>query len=388
MGIQVSYEQLTLVNIKMEYTLKYSSEFPLECGASLPELDITYHTFGERNAADDNIIWICHALTANADALDWWEGLVGENALFDPSRYFIVCANIIGSCYGSTGPQSVNPETEEPYAQTFPVITIRDMVKAHQILQKHLGIQRIKLIMGGSMGGQQALEWAIMDPNLFESTCILASNAQHSPWGIAFNEAQRMAILADESLYKDVPNAGQAGLEAARAVAMLSYRNYHTYHKTQAEETDEKVEDFKASSYQRYQGLKLYNRFHPWSYLSLSKSMDSHNVGRGRGGILSALKQIKARTLVISIRSDVLFPEEEQILIAEGIPDARLETIDSLYGHDGFLIETEAITEVLNPFLEDRGTYNETKNYKLKLRPNLNGSSIKKKKPLPGTELF
>ena len=116
--------------------------------------------------------------------------------------------------------------------------------------------------------------------------------------------------------------------------------------------------------------------------------MDSHNVGRGRGGILNALKQIKARTLVISIRSDVLFPEEEQILIAEGIPDARLETIDSLYGHDGFLIETEAISEVLKPFLEDKGTYNKTKNYKLKLRPNLNGSSVKKKKPLPGTELF
>lgn len=372
----------------MEYTLKYPNVFDLECGESLPELEIAYCTFGERNAAGDNVIWICHALTANADAIDWWKGLVGKGDLFDPTQYFIVCANIIGSCYGTTGPQSINPDTNRPYAKDFPLITVRDMVKAHQILQKHLDIRRIKLIMGGSLGGQQVLEWTIIDPNLFEFACILASNAQHSPWGIAFNEAQRMALRSDTSLYQEVPNAGQAGLEAARAIAMLSYRNYHTYLKTQKEETNEKIEDFRASSYQRYQGLKLYNRFHPWAYLSLSKSMDSHNVGRGRGGIDKALKQVEARTLVISIRSDVLFPEEEQILIAEGIPDARLETIDSLYGHDGFLIETKAITEVLKPFLEDRGTYSDTKNYKLKLRPNLNGSSVKKKQSLPGTELF
>ena len=153
LDIQVSCEQLTLVIIKMEYTLKYSSLFPLECGASLPELDINYHTFGERNAADDNIIWICHALTANADALDWWEGLVGENALFDPSRYFIVCANIIGSCYGSTGPQSVNPETEEPYAQTFPVITIRDMVKASSNFAKAFGNKKHSINYGRLNGG-------------------------------------------------------------------------------------------------------------------------------------------------------------------------------------------------------------------------------------------
>lgn len=330
---------------------KHTIPFTLESGATLPELEIAYCTYGELNAAKDNVIWICHALTANADAADWWNGLVGEGKIFDPNYHFIICANIIGSCYGSTGPKSINPATGKIYGKDFPLVTVRDMVAAHQLLQQYLGIDKIKFAIGGSMGGQQVLEWAITDPGLFENICLLATNAQHSPWGIAFNEAQRMAIFADPTIYDDTPEAGQKGIEAARAIAMLSYRNYKTYKYSQSEENLEKIDDFRASSYQRYQGLKLHLRFNALSYIALSKAMDSHNVGRGRGSVEAALAQVKAKTVVISIQSDVLFPVNEQEFIQAHIPNARLEIFDSLYGHDGFLIESEAITQVLRPVL-------------------------------------
>lgn len=361
--------------------LKYPGSFDLESGKSLPALTIAYHTFGQLNAEKDNVIWICHALTANSDVADWWEGLVGADKAFDPNKYFIVCANMLGSCYGTTGPAHTHPETGEIYGLDFPTITIRDMVKAHQFLQRELGIEKIKLIAGGSMGGQQAVEWAITDPDLFEKVCILASNAKHSPWGIAFNESQRMAILADASLDKKDPKSGQKGLEAARAIAMLSYRHYKTYQLTQQEATEEKFEDFKASSYQRYQGLKLYKRFNVFSYLSLSKSMDSHNVGRGRESIEKALQQIKAKSLIIGITTDILFPIEEQILLAKHIPSAQLEVITSSYGHDGFLVEFESIGGLVKPFLEqDVLVYN--KNNKV------NDNLVTNPVALPGTEEF
>ena len=195
---------------------------------------------------------------------------------------------MLGSCYGSTNARSINPATGAPYGKDFPHLTVRDMVKAHQHLQRHLGISRIRFGIGGSMGGQQLLEWAVSDPDLFRSICVLATNAKHSPWGIAFNEAQRMAIEADPTLYTDAENAGAAGLAAARAVAMLSYRNYRTYQNSQEEDSDEVRNGFKAASYQRYQGQKLVDRFDVLSYLTLSRAMDSHNLGRGRGGIEKA----------------------------------------------------------------------------------------------------
>lgn len=330
---------------------KHTASFVLEGGGILPELQIAYCTYGKLNPSQDNVIWICHALTANADAADWWNGLVGEGKIFDPNFHFIICANIIGSCYGSTSPLSINPITGQRYGRDFPLVTIRDMVAAHQLLQQHLGINKIKFAIGGSMGGQQVLEWAITDPNLFENICLLATNAVHSPWGIAFNEAQRMAIEADPTIYDDAPEAGKRGIEAARAIAMLSYRNYKTYQFSQSEENLDTIQAFRASTYQRYQGLKLHLRFNVLSYLALSKAMDSHNVGRGRGGVESALAQVRAKTVVISIQSDILFPVQEQEFIATHIPNARLEIFDSLYGHDGFLIENESITEVLRPVL-------------------------------------
>ena len=359
--------------------------FQLENGAVLPEMTIAYRTYGELAEDGQNVIWVFHALTANAAVEEWWPGLFGPGRLLDPGRYFIVCANMLGSCYGSTNARSINPHTGKPYGKDFPLVTIRDMVAAQQLLQAHLGGKKVQLGIGGSMGGQQLLEWAISDEQLFENICILASNAKHSPWGIAFNEAQRMAIEADPTLYDDTPDAGAAGLAAARAVAMLSYRNYRTYQGTQSEESDDKYDDFLAGSYQQYQGKKLVDRFDVLSYLSLSRAMDSHNVGRGRGGVAKALQRISAKALVVGIHSDVLFPVEEQALLATHIPRVQLELIDSTYGHDGFLIEFAEIERLAKPFLQGTITLYEARKYRLR-EQRQNG--FRPTEALPGTERF
>ena len=325
--------------------------FILESGKILPQIQITYHTYGQLNPERNNVIWVCHALTANADVFDWWKGLFGKGFLFNPDEHFIICANILGSCYGTTGPLSENPETGESYYQTFPDITIRDMVAAHELLRQHLGISKINVLLGGSLGGQQALEWAIAQPDLFQHIMVVATNAFHSPWGIGFNEAQRMAIRADQTYFSNTPNGGRKGLKAARAIALLSYRTYYTYAKTQSETDLNKTDNFNASSYQNYQGEKLVNRFDAYSYVSLSQTMDSHNVGRNRGSVEKALQQIKAKTLVVGISSDILFPPSEQQFLAQHIPGAIYHEIDSFYGHDGFLIETEKLTTLLEAFL-------------------------------------
>ena len=173
--------------------LKHDKPFPLAGGKTLPAIDIAYCTYGQMNQKKDNIIWVCHALTANADALDWWDGLVGPSKIFDPAKYFIICANTLGSCYGATCPSSINPETESAYHKDFPLITIKDIVNSHDLLRQHLEIDHIDVLIGGSMGGQQVLEWAVASPELFSHIIPIATNAKHSPWAIAFNESQRMA---------------------------------------------------------------------------------------------------------------------------------------------------------------------------------------------------
>jgi homoserine O-acetyltransferase len=226
------------------------------------------------------------------------------------------------------------------------------MVGSLDLLRAELGIHKIHTCIGGSMGGQQALEWAIMQPQLIENLVLIATNAQHSAWGIAFNEAQRMAIEVDPTWAERSPYAGLNGMKAARATALLSYRNYETYLKTQTSYEPERTDNYPASSYQRYQGEKLARRFNAFSYWILSKAMDSHHAGRGRGSVTTALQGIKSRTLVIGIASDVLFPVEEQRLLAAYIPDAHYEELESLYGHDGFLIECDQITAHYQTFLK------------------------------------
>ena len=328
--------------------------FPLEAGSELPALDIAYTARGKHPSKGGRVVWICHALTANADPLEWWPGLVERGGVIDPDHDYIVCANILGSSYGTTGPASIDPRTHRPYLRDFPQVTIRDMVRAHELLREHLGIEHIDLAIGGSMGGQQILEWSITSPSLFSRICVLATNAAHSPWGIAFNQTQRMALEADPTFFDGTLEGGAAGLEAARAVAMLSYRHYDAYDQTQREGSDEKLADYRAASYQSYQGKKLRQRFGAWSYHVLSRAMDSHNVGRRRGGIEAALGRIEAEALVLSINSDVLFPPREQELLARYIPDAQWRVFDSVYGHDGFLTETKQIREALLGWLPQR----------------------------------
>lgn len=332
-------------------TYIHNHPFALESGAILPRLEIAYHTFGTLNAERDNVIWVFHALTANSDVSDWWDGLFGKDKALDPTRDFIICANMLGSCYGSSSPLSKDPRTDKPFYGNFPrLVTVRDMVKAHQILADKLGIRMIKLGIGGSMGGQQLLEWAVMQPERFERIMPLATNAKHSPWGIAFNESQRMALEADPTLWKSSRLAGKAGLKAARSMALLSYRNYQTYQHSQGD-AEESLDNFRVKSYQQYQGEKLVKRFNAQSYYVLSKAMDSHDLGRGRGGVEKALSQITARAKVVGIQSDVLFPPEEQRCIARNIREAQYSEIDSSYGHDGFLIEWDILNALILDFL-------------------------------------
>jgi homoserine O-acetyltransferase len=323
--------------------------FQLESGSILPGYSLAYTTLGQLSPGKDNVVWIFHALTANSDPSEWWPGLVGEAKLFDPNKYFIVCVNMPGSCYGSTGPLSENPATGQPWYHEFPFFTPRDMVRAYEPLRQELGIERIHIGIGGSMGGQQLLEWAVENAELFEHIIPIATNAVHSAWGRAFNASQRMCIENDPTWQNREPGAGLKGMEIARSIALISYRHYRTYEATQQD--DDRLENFKSESYQRYQGLKLSNRFNAFSYYALSKGMDSHNLGRGRDGLIKALNSIKAATLSIAVESDVLYPPAEQEFIAQHIPDASYESIDSLYGHDGFLLEYEKIEKIITDFI-------------------------------------
>lgn len=330
----------------------------LESGSILPGIHLAYTTHGELNETKDNVVWVFHALTANSDATDWWPGLVGEGKIFDPANYFIVCVNMPGSCYGSIGPLTINPETNSPYYHDFPFFTIKDMVRCYQPLREFLGIRKIHVGIGGSMGGQQLLEWAIEEPELFECIIPVGTNAVHSAWGIAFNESQRLCIECDASWKEKNNNAGMKGMKVARSIALLSYRNYITYNASQSEDINDKIENFKTSSYQRYQGEKLARRFNAFSYYSLSKGMDSHNVGRNRMSIENALQQIKAKTLAIGIITDILFPDEEQKFIADNIAGAEHISIHSNYGHDGFLLEFEQIENIISEFLTKQNVVN------------------------------
>ncbi|WP_461452186.1 homoserine O-acetyltransferase family protein [Mucilaginibacter sp.] len=326
--------------------------FQFESGQKVQNLEIGYHTYGKLNASKDNVVWVCHALTANSDVLDWWKGLFGENDYFNPEDHFIICANILGSPYGTTNPLSENPVTSQPYYLAYPQFTVRDIVNAHHLLAEHLKIKEIGILIGGSLGGQQAIEWAIIEPERIKNLILIATNARHSPWGIAFNESQRLALTADRTFYSNSPDGGQKGLKAARSIALLSYRGYKTYSVSQQDEDDNISDEHRASSYQNYQGQKLVNRFNAYSYWYLSKAMDSHNVGRDRKGVEKALSNIKAKTLVIGIKSDVLFPIEEQQYLFRHIPKAAFAELDSFYGHDGFLIETEALTNIITSFFK------------------------------------
>ena len=332
----------------------YDRPFELECGEVLPSLTIAYDTFGELNSERSNVIWVCHALTANSDVADWWPHTVEEGCFLDPTKYFSMCANFLGSHYGTTGPLSVNPVTGEPWYGDFPLVTVRDMVRAHQLLAEWLGIKRVKLLIGSSIGGFQCLEWSVMQPDFAERAAFIATTPRTKPWASAFNESQRMAIECDPTYGERSAEAGLQGMATARSIALMSYRGGMAYDKTQEDENpDEASFERRVLSYQRYQGEKLRRRFNAYSYYRLSQAVDSHNLGRGRGKVEDVLQQIKAKSLVVAITSDILFPPSDHTILVENIPNVEYHLIDSDFGHDGFLVEHKQLNDIILNFLKE-----------------------------------
>lgn len=322
----------------------HSSEpFLLEHGGRLSDLTVAYHTYGTFVRGKTPVLWVCHGLTANSDVADWWQPLFGKDTVLDPERYFIVCATMLGSPYGSSSPLSVNARTGESYGRDFPLVSIRDNIRAFNLLRTFLDISEIEVLIGASLGGHCALEWSLMEREVVKKVVFIATSAKHSAWGIAWNEAQRMAIQAS--------GGTGAGLAAARAIAMLSYRNYAMYSRT--EKQSESSPHYGAAEYQRYQGEKLVQRFDANCYVALTHTMDSHNIGRNRAGVAEVLASVTAETAVIGITTDILFPTAEQRFLAANIPNARYFEIDSAYGHDGFLTEHEQLRHILMPFFSE-----------------------------------
>ncbi len=329
---------------------KHPEPFVLESGEVLPELTIAYTTYGTLSKTHNNVVWVCHALTANSDVREWWPHTVESGAILDPEEHFVVCANILGSPYGTTAPLHTNPATGEPYYGDFPTITIRDIVRAHQIMADVLGVGDIDMILGCSVGGFQAIEWAVMEPKRFNKLILVATAAKATPWCIAIDETMRMAIRADKSFGERRADAAMDGLATARAIALLSYRGSHGYNITQ-QNPDERIDNHRASSYQRYQGEKLCKRYDAYSYCTILDSFDTHDIGRGRGGVEAALKSIEAETIVVGITTDILFPAADLRELAEIIPNASYKEIESLFGHDGFLVEHQQFNDMLLPLM-------------------------------------
>ena len=334
--------------------LRIEDDFAFEAGGSVRGIEVVYHTSDREYKAGDRVVWLCHALTANSNPMDWWPEMVGKGCCIDPEKDYVVCVNIFASPYGTTGPRDwcAGKRREakgERSPLDFPKVTVRDMARLFPIVRKYIGIEKVDLLVGSSIGGFQALEWAILEPEVIERAAFIATAPRVTPWLGAWMESQRMAIEADPTFKACESLAGgQKGLEAARALSLISYRTFDGYNLTQAEEDEDCLFAERVASYERYQGEKLVKRdFDAYSYYYLTWSVDSHNVGRKRGGVAAALGEIKAKSVVITITSDGLFPPVEGKEWAAWIPGAKYVEIESKWGHDGFLLETEAIAERL-----------------------------------------
>lgn len=354
-----------LRNEVTDYSKLFIDEpFQFESGFAIPCVDIAYETYGKLNDDGTNAILICHALTGDAHASSynnpegrqgWWDGVIGKDKAFDPEKYFIVCSNFIGSCYGTSGPASINPLTNQKYNLSFPQMTVRDMVNLEHRLINHLGIKKLFTVTGGSLGGMQSLEWALLYPELVESIIPIACGARHSAWAIGLNEIQRKSIIEDPLWnggdYIDQP---VKGLTSARMLAMMTYRSNENFENRFARNLRNDKGDtpfYEVESYLYYQGHKLVSRFDANTYIYITRAMDSHDVSRGRGSLQQALSQIKAKTLSIGIDTDLLYPINEQKEISELIPNTKFNEIKSVYGHDAFLIEFEQLNKAIKDFL-------------------------------------
>jgi homoserine O-acetyltransferase/O-succinyltransferase len=364
------------------HTFATDRPFSLEGGASLSNVVVAYETWGTLNEDASNAVLICHAWTGDSHVTGpageghptpgWWEGVVGPNHAIDTNKYFVVCANVLGGCQGSTGPASPHPEDGKPYGLRFPVITIRDMVRAQASLADALGIRTWRAVVGGSMGGMQALEWAIMFPTRVRSLAAIATSAAASAQQIAWGSIGRRALLMDPGYnngeyYDAGPDEGPwYGLAVARMVAQVTFRTDSRFtEKFGRELSDSNLNEhgidlfsrFSVEGYLDHHGDKLVRRFDANSYLYIGKAMDLHDIGRSRGGIEQALKRVTAPTLSLSIDSDILYPPYQQEFLHRRLahtgPHTRHVTIESGEGHDGFLVDVAPVSLHLSEFLAD-----------------------------------
>jgi len=371
----------------------YSSLNPLqlECEETLSEVEAAYQTYGELNSSGTNAILVCHALTGNAHAagiineeevenskpykflfkynkmnlhkVGWWDSIIGPGKVFDTEKYFVICSNFLGGCYGTTGPTSLNKKTDEQYRMAFPQYSVRDMVKVQKELLDALGVKELVTVAGGSLGGMQALEWAIMFPGFVQSVIPIAAAAQHSAWAIGFNTLARQIILNDTGWQSGNYIEQPKGLSSARISAMISYRAPEDFNQKFGREINpDSYRDknhfgtqFQIENYLLYQGEKLVTRFDANTYLYITNAMDTHDVAAQRGTPEEALGRISAKCLCIGISSDILYPPDEQKNIASLIKHAEYEEIDSPFGHDAFLIEFEQVSNFINNFFCKNG---------------------------------
>ncbi len=365
-----------IIETKIVRLFSETNPLILDCGISLSPIDVAYETYGELNSEGTNAIVVCHALTGSAHAagystedpksIGWWDSFIGNGKPLDTKKYFVISSNFLGGSYGTTGSSSINSVTGKPYGLSFPQMTVRDMVKVQKSLVDHLYVRKLKTIIGGSLGGMQVLEWALMYPEIVESIIPIATAAQHSPWAIGLNDVARQAIMNDPEWrsgnYYDYGQP-EKGLALARQVAMLSYRSEKEFQQRFAREhqNENGIENsnrfnitnlFQIESYLRYQGKKLVQRFDANTYLYISRAMDLHDVAFGRGTLTEVLHSIKIPSLFVGIDSDILYPASEQKNIAKSIPNSSYREISSPYGHDAFLIEFEQMAKHVTEFLE------------------------------------
>ncbi len=320
----------------------------------LDEVVLAYRTWGSPRNAEHNAVLVCHALTGSADVEAWWPGIIGEGGAFDPRHDYVICSNILGGCYGTTGPASWRPGTRAPWRAAFPQVSVRDMVRVQRLLLDHLGVGQLALICGPSLGGMQALEWALMEPERVASIVPIGVGGRHSAWCIAMNEAQRAAIYADANWrggYYEDDAPPEQGLAAARMMAIVGYRSWQAFDERFGRERRDG--HFEVQNYLRYQGEKINRRFDAVSYVRLTQAMNDHDLARGRGDYPAVVAGIRQPALVVSVASDILYPPHEQQALARELPNARYEVLDSGDGHDGFLIETDKLAAMIAAFRED-----------------------------------